>query len=262
MKYSFATLGCPNWTIDQIVTEAKRMGYDGVELRTAADGNHIKPDESPESCEKIKERFARDGIAIAALMGYTNFADPDEAVRTKSGETAQSLIKTAAALGCPIVRFFGGDTKGEDHAVAVERIVASLKPLVPVAEKHGVKLAFETHDAWVNPANLMQVLDQVPSPSIGVCWDIANTSKKYDHKESWDGIKARVIHVHAKDIVPGGHECVLPGTGAARLSDAVALLRGAGYNGYLSFEWEKKWQAQIAEPEVAFPAFIKFARGA
>ena len=33
MKLSFATLGCPKWTLEQIAANAKAMGFDGVELR-------------------------------------------------------------------------------------------------------------------------------------------------------------------------------------------------------------------------------------
>ena len=43
----------------------------------------------------------------------------------------------------------------------------------------------------------------------------------------------------------------------------VDLLRGlqtlhaGGYDGWISFEWEKKWVPHLEEPEVAFPHFIE-----
>ena len=34
MKLSFSTLGCPEWTLEQIAKTAGALKYDGVELRT------------------------------------------------------------------------------------------------------------------------------------------------------------------------------------------------------------------------------------
>ena len=37
-------------------------------------------------------------------------------------------------------------------------------------------------------------------------------------------------------------------------------LPGTGYDRCLSFEWEKKWEPELDEPEVAFPVYIKVTR--
>jgi sugar phosphate isomerase/epimerase len=42
----------------------------------------------------------------------------------------------------------------------------------------------------------------------------------------------------------------------------LALLQEAGYNGYVSVEWEKKWHPDLAEPEVAIPQHIAWLREA
>jgi hypothetical protein len=39
------------------------------------------------------------------------------------------------------------------------------------------------------------------------------------------------------------------------LGEAAAALRELGYQGYVSFEWEKFWRAEIEEPEVALGDF-------
>ena len=33
MKLSFSTLGCPNWSFDEILLRANQYGYDGVAFR-------------------------------------------------------------------------------------------------------------------------------------------------------------------------------------------------------------------------------------
>jgi len=42
--------------------------------------------------------------------------------------------------------------------------------------------------------------------------------------------------------------------------EIVKVLAGAGYKGYYSFEWEKKWHPEIEEPEVAIPHYAKVMR--
>jgi len=261
MKYSFATLGCPAWSLEHIAEQAAQMGYDAVDLRTSADRNHIRPDEPAADCRQIKELFAGRGVGIACLMGYTNFATASEEDRRKSQATCQSLIATAAALGCPRVRIFGGDAKDTAVQVMIDRVVGAIKDVLPAAEKAGVQLVFETHDAWCDPKNLMQVMDRLPSASLGICWDIANSAPLLPHRQAYEGMKSRISHIHAKDVAKlGEHAVVLAGQGQARLAEAFGLLKAGGYAGTIAYEWEKKWQPTIPEPEVAFPQFLEFAK--
>ena len=46
---------------------------------------------------------------------------------------------------------------------------------------------------------------------------------------------------------------VLTGTGTVPVREIVKVLAGAGYKGYYSFEWEKKWHPEIEDPEIAIP---------
>jgi sugar phosphate isomerase/epimerase len=260
MKFSFATLGCPAWSLERIASEARLMGYDGVELRTHADGNHVPVDASAEACQKIRELFQRESVAIPCLMGYTNFAVPDDAAREASEQTCRSLIRTAANLKCPTVRFFGGSSKEDQAADVLRRVATSLKKVLPLAEQNGVTLAFETHDAWCEPSELIRLMDELTSPRLGVCWDIANTSQRIAHERIWRALKPRIVHVHAKDIGETHKAIALPGEGTVRLSEALAMIAADGYEHWVSFEWEKKWNPGIADPEVALPHFIEFAR--
>ena len=37
------------------------------------------------------------------------------------------------------------------------------------------------------------------------------------------------------------------------MRESLAALRAAGYDGWLTVEWEKRWHPELAEPEVALP---------
>ena len=54
-------------------------------------------------------------------------------------------------------------------------------------------------------------------------------------------------------MVDGKIKSKLPGTGQLDLKKLLSLILGTGYDRYLSFEWEKKWEPDLEEPEIAFP---------
>ncbi|MCG3148577.1 MAG: hypothetical protein PCFJNLEI_02022 [Verrucomicrobiae bacterium] len=262
MKLSFATLGCPNWTLEQIITNAKTLGYDGVELR-GVNNEHVGLAEPPEGRQRIRQLFASAGIEICSLMGYTTFTNDEEAKQQANIEAALQYVDLARDLGCPRLRVFGGNWSPQTDCTGnIDRVVACLKQIAPRAEQHGVQLCLETHDAWTRGANLRAVLDGVGSPAIGACWDVANSFSVEPLEQTFGVIRDRLFHVHLKDTrrVAGKIRNVLPGEGEVDWEGALRLLHGGGYRDYLSFEWEKKWEPELAEPEVVFPLFHRRCR--
>ncbi len=259
MKLSFATLGCPKWTLEQIASNARSLGYDGVELRGVA-GEHLGPDETPAERERIRALFREHGIAIACIMGYTRFTATDDKEKADGRVLIEKFIDVAHDIGCQTIRVFGGRLEGADLAANVKRVVEALKPLADKAERSKVRLALETHDDWCVGANARAVLDGVNSPAVGMCWDVANSFFVEPMETTLDSIRGRIFHVHFKDAARegGSVRSKSPGTGEVDMRKALTLIHRSGYTGYLSFEWEKKWQPDLAEPEVAFPHYMTF----
>jgi sugar phosphate isomerase/epimerase len=262
MKLSFSTLGCPSWKLEQIAANAAAMGFDGVELRGIA-GEHIGPDESPAERRRIRALFADQGVAIACIMGYTRFTMTDPQKRAENDAGLAKLLALASDVGCHLVRVFGGQLEATDRRANIERVVAGLRPLAAQALTLGVRIALETHDDWCRGQDIRAVLDGVDSPALGVCWDIANASLAEPQEATFAAIADRIIHVHFKDVARAGDEVHsrLPGTGEVNLRQALTWLRDSAYRGYLSFEWEKKWEPDIPEPEIAFPHYAQFVSG-
>ena len=61
MKLSFSTLGCPRWTLKEIVATAKDLGFGGVEIRGIGDKiNALEiPEFSDAEIEQTKEKIAQ-----------------------------------------------------------------------------------------------------------------------------------------------------------------------------------------------------------
>lgn len=262
MKLSFATLGCPAWNLKQIAENARAMGFDGVELRGSA-GEHIGPDESPESRAAIKSLFAANGVKIACIMGYSRFTWDEPEKRDENVAAAIKMLSVARDVGCPTLRIFGGNrSPNASFEENLKRVIESIRKITPTAQKMGVKLALETHDDWCKGANIAAVLKGVDSPWLGICWDISNAWWIEPLDETYDSVKDHLAHVHFKDSrknAEGHIESALPGTGQVDMAKGLALLKRAGYNGWLSFEWEKKWEPKLEEPEIAFPTYMKHA---
>ena len=243
-----------------ILDNAAAIGFDGVELRGAS-GDHIGHDESPAACATIRQRFAAAGLEAARIMGYSNFVADDPAQIDQAVENMTAMVGVAAAIGCPTLRIFAGDNPGIDRAELISRAAAGIRRVAPRAEAAGVRLALETHDAWCKGANLGALFEAVDSPALGLCWDVCNSFFAEPLEETYQAVKGRIAHVHFKDGASkpdGGEYSVLPGTGEVDLKKALTLIRDDGYTGWLSFEWEKKWQPELAEPEVALPVFYAY----
>ncbi len=262
MKLSFATLGCPNWRLEEIAANARSMGYDGVELR-GVKGEHIGPGETQEELKRIKGLFADNKVEIACIMGYSRFTMLDRKQREEQISYTIKMLELARDVSCPVLRIFGGNMEGEDRAANIARVVDCLKTVSAKAEKLGVKMALETHDDWCKGENLVAVLKGVGSPALGVCWDVGNSFFSEPLEKTCDSIKGQIYHVHFKDAAreaDGKVKSRLPGTGEVDLKSALRLIKETGYKGYLSFEWEKKWEPGLAEPEIAFPHFVAFTK--
>lgn len=263
MKLSFATLGCPKWTLDQIAGNARALGFDGVELRGSA-GEHIGPDETPAERERIRRLFADNGVAVACIMGYTRFTVTDPKAKADGRAQLEKFIAVARDIGCPTIRVFGGQREGPDLAENIARAAAALKPLAALAGDNGIRLALETHDDWCVGANARAIMDAVDSPALGLCWDVGNSFFTEPLETTFAAVRGRIFHVHYKDAArkaDGKVHSTLPGTGQVDLRKALTLIHSSGYDRYLSFEWEKKWEPDLAEPEIAFPHYHAFTSG-
>jgi len=107
------------------------------------------------------------------------------------------------------------------------------------------------------------VLDIVNSPAVGVCWDVSNAFFVEPMDKTFAAVKGRIVHVHFKDaekLEDGKVKSRIPGTGQVNMKGALELLKSDGYDKWLSFEWEKKWEPDLAEPEEAFPAYLAHAK--
>ncbi|GCE30894.1 sugar phosphate isomerase [Dictyobacter alpinus] len=263
MKFAFSTLGCPQWTTEQVADNAVRLGYNGVELRLL-DNEIIDPVRDADKVRKAVETFRTRGVEVCAFDTSCTFNFSDAAERAKNVQSLQHWIALAQELKVPILRVFGGAGKGEDIEQENRWVAEALRQVATEAEQASVTITLETHDGFSSAHRTAQVLAAINSPAIAALWDSHHPYRVGESAEEvWQVLGARVAHVHVKDArrdesEKSGWKLVLMGEGEVPVLEQLQSLYKHGYDGYISVEWEKRWHPEIEEPEIALPQHINW----
>lgn len=267
LKLSFSTLGCPDWSWEQILNAATQMGYNGVELRGVAGEMYLPKAEplTPTNVGKTKAELARRGLAVPCLGSSASFHDAGRFDRAL--QEAKDFIDLAAALEAPYVRVFPDripDPTKRDETLA--RIAEGVARAADYAAPKGVTVVLETHGDFARSADVAAVMQLVGDrQGAAVLWDVHHPYRAAGEsiKQTFDRLRPWIRHTHFKDSRVDGTgktSYCLPGEGDIPFAEAVQLLAETGFDGWLSLEWEKKWHPELDAPEVAFPKYIATMR--
>ena len=266
MKLGFTTLGCPKWNLDKIAEFAGQNGFDGVELRTSKDGVHLRQDAPVQEAERVGKLFRSKGTRVFSLMAYPVFGSDDPAQLAANRDLLLHVLDLAKAIGADFVRTFGGEFTGrKTREKALSDASTYLTPCAEKARKIGVALGVETHDDWCDAANIRD-LQRAVGGGLGAVWDFTNVvhHNGMSAAQQYAQLGPTVLYCHVKDSVKradGKHHYVLVGSGEMPVREVVSLLRKDKRDIFLSLEHEKMWVPELAEPEEALPAYVKFMRG-
>lgn len=261
MKFAFSTVACPDWDFETVASKAREYGYDGVEIRgflnesilTAANVFLSDP-------VKVKRTFQSAGIEIACLassIAMKGKRKPDE----QSAGDLRKYIDVAQAIGCPMVKLFDTHLKpGQDRAGAAVAMGQWLLPLGDYAAEHDVMLVVENMLSFRNSKEMWMMLDMNSHPAVGACWDVFNAALVGESPYiSVPTLNSRIQYTQVKDAKLGSLGATLCplGEGDVQVKTFLTRLRGIGYEGYVTFEWEKAWLPNISGPEIALPLAVK-----
>lgn len=266
MKLAFSTLGCPNWSMEQIIDNAKSMGFQGIELRGI--GNTLNADEIPELSQANRkntlERLREQGLSICSLNCSASFDSP-AAISSALLETS-SAVKICGDMQIPYIRVFGNQVAaGESEEAACQRVASGICRVCDLAADFGVSVLLEVHGDYNTESRLKRIEELVSRQNFGLIWDIAHTAVTFKNQSERfiDRFFPLIRHLHIKDAVfkeSGQSQLCLTGEGEIPIAEIIRRLEKEKYNGFYSFEWEKRWVSTLPEPEEAFPHFIKFMK--
>jgi sugar phosphate isomerase/epimerase len=209
-----------------------------------------------EEFAKLPKWLEQAGIKLAAYATGNNFTISDSAEYKKEIQKVKNAIKEAADLNAPVLRIFGGylvncENDGVcEFSKGMEKILAGIEEVLPVAEKHNVILALENHGGIPGHSyELGWILKKFNSPMLKLNFDMANfiannMDEIEDPLRAYDRLKGKIAHVHFKDFRKAvirkelEVEACVAGDGIVPLRQLCGLMSDDGYDGYYSLEYE------------------------
>ncbi len=262
LPLGFSTLGCPQWSLKQILAFAEQQDFPAIELRGLEDKIDITqhPDLAPERLPEVRQQLADRGLRVICLGASARMHDLDAAQLDEAGR----YIDLARALGTPYVRVFGDRyVAAESREATRERIAANLRRVGERAHSQGVTLLIESHGDFTDSPSLLEIVQRADSPAVAILWDAHHTfvASGETPADTVRQLGRWIRHTHLKDSVAAGADrrYVLTGTGEVPVRQQVEALAAIGYRGLYSFEWEKRWHPDIEEPEIAIRQYAEVA---
>lgn len=240
MKLAFSTLGCSGLPLSEVAELAREAGWTGVELRAAADEPvHI----GLTPAERARARRDLDGVTPLCLASYVKVAAEGNDDACIADALAHAQL--AADLAIPAVRVFPGANNPAAVALDVRADDRAVLRLGAIAERlpDGMAIWLETHDSHPRGADIARVLGRVGDDRVGAIWDVLHPWR-FDETpaDTMAALWPYLTHVQLKDVASATERTPLPlGAGIVPLTATLELLADAGYDGWLSLEWESKW---------------------
>lgn len=257
----FSSLGCPDLTLVEAVSLARKYGLTSLELRTLG-GSMDLPGYLAGirgGWESTASYLLEQGMQVRVLGTSLKLSENSEKERAEF----LGYARLAEALSAPYLRVFGGGLwptpLGED---AWNQAIETCLWWQRIKEEVGFKceLLLETHDAFSGSSPCLELMDRLGSP-LHLIWDSHHTWRLGGEmpQVSWERLQAHVRHIHFKDSieVPSARHpftYVLPGSGEMPVEEFWAVLEAGHYDGVVSLEWEKKWHPYLPDLQEALEA--------
>ncbi len=249
--------GAP-YPVEKVIEDAARLGFDGVEILH----RQMTSEDTP-YLNKLKQLAFRHSLAMPMLSIHQDFVWPKAEDRKRNIDHTVHCIEMANQMGIPCVRLNSGRWKtvrsfddlmkvkgnepplaGFQEKDAVKWCVDSIAQCMPAAEKAGVMLALENH--WgltTNIGTLLEIHKAVNSPWLGINMDTGNFPG-----DPYEGLRKLAPHatiIQAKTYYGGGVWYTLD----LDYRKIAGIIRGAGYQGWVSLEMEGNEEASTAVPK-------------
>ncbi|HEY8668550.1 MAG TPA: sugar phosphate isomerase/epimerase [Tepidisphaeraceae bacterium] len=260
MKFAFSTISCPTWDVPTILSRAREYGYDGVEIRGFLDEPNLTRVNLFSETDAIRDAFAQAGVQIACLASSVAMTANKRRNKLLADEV-RTYVDTAVQVGCPMVKIF--DTQvwpGQSRASAGVILGDWLVPLGDYAAERDVLIVVENQLSFRSAKEMWAILDRLSHPSIAAAWDVFNAATIGESPYlSVPTLNSRIQYTQVKDAKLGslGATYCKLGEGDVPVKKFLLRLRGIGYTGWITVEWEKAWLPGLAEPEEILPDALK-----
>ncbi len=238
--------------IQQFIEYCGKEGYDSLDILSRFWKDRAK--EEP----RVREWVEKAGVKLLTYALGNHLLTHDKAELKKQMEDVREGIVTAAKLGAPYVRVFGGSKmEGFTSASAVDRLVECFGDVMGLCEKHNVTLGIENHGVFPGTATeVKKVVEGVNNKHFTALFDTGNwLSAGQDPIEAAHELKGLVGLVHVKDMIKMPLDSTDPeaykpsrassklkkttvGEGEVPNAELMKILSRNGFDGYATIEAE------------------------
>jgi len=244
--------------IEDCIDLAAEAGFDAVEIlhvqMTREDNDYL---------QMLKQRAFVNGLDLCGFSTHQGFVSPDKEYRDRNIQHTLKCIELAYQLGIPMIRVNTGrwgTIKSFDDLMAAKGIeprlegytdedgfkwvIDSLEQCLGKAEECGVTLGLENHWGLGRTAEgVLHIVNAIDSPWLQVTADTGNFFER--QYEQFEMMAPKTVYVQAKTYYGGGTWYTLD----IDYSRVAKILKSAGYNGYISLEFEGQEAHETAIPK-------------
>ena len=173
-----------DWTLDQILTNCKAAGIEGVEFRTTHK-HGVEPGLTSDQRKEVRDKCAAAGLLQISLGSICEFQASDSAVVKKNIETCKDFVHLAKDLGARGVKVRpNGIPKDADLERTLDQIGHAMRECGKIGADNGIEIWMEVHGGITQlPANSRKIMDHCGHSNVGVTWnsnatDVENGSVK------------------------------------------------------------------------------------
>ena len=260
MKLAFSTLGCPGWSWNEIFATAKDLGLQGIEIR-GIENEMYAPDIKVLQPKYIDETLAKAARANMELPMLTSNACLGYAGNMDGLAEAKAYIDLAQKMRTPYVRVMVTPVAAPEPA-DLDQAKRLYGELCAYGKDKGVTPLIETNGLLADSKTMKAFMEGADPACSGVLWDIHHPYRFCGEspEETYGNIGSWVRYTHVKDSVmkDGAVSYRMMGYGDVPVMDALEILHGHGYEGYITLEWLKRWCPDLQEPGIVFSHFTNY----
>lgn len=238
------------------------LGFDAMEFAFLP---HSEDETTAECAKRLREQCDKAGLSVLAYAISADFINGSGGNWEKEAERLQGELEIARILGAPKMRhdttsgykpgYAGVDKSFEG---ALEAVVNGTRRVAEMAQQMGIETMSENHGYFAqDAARVEKIICGVNHPNYGALVDIGNFVCADEDCYSSVGLLAPYAkHVHAKDFLIKSGNGVNPGEGwfpsrggqflrgtiighgEVPVLQCLRILKRAGYDGYVSIEFE------------------------
>jgi sugar phosphate isomerase/epimerase len=268
MKLSISTYSLLRWrhennkTLDDTIAAFADLGAEGIEFSGLDDHPPARPLQRASHLRKLCEKSHLP--IVSYCVGAELLTAPYQ--QRKTIDKLKRHVDIAAELGAPsmrhdVTRGFNDSAKGlkmpHTFAAALKLVAPAIREVADYAQRKGVRTSLENHGFFMQESRRVEkLIKTVAHPNFGLTLDMGNFLCV--NEDTVSAVKrlakyAQMAHVkdfHArpkKSVPPSGWFATptkialrgaICGHGVIDIPAEIRLLKRAGYDGYLSLEFE------------------------